>query len=71
MATQRLDVEKFTGENDFHLWRLKMRALLVHQGIEEVLEDSITSKKISKIKDEDMQEAMDKAHSTIILSLRD
>ena len=48
-----------------------MRALLVHQGIEEVLEDSRTSKKISKIKDEDMQEAMDKAHSTIILSLGD
>ncbi|KAH9754238.1 hypothetical protein KPL71_015385 [Citrus sinensis] len=71
MATQRLDVEKFTGENDFHLWRLKMRALLVHQGIEEVLEDPRTSKKISKVKDEDMQEAMDKAHSTIILSLGD
>ncbi|KAH9722765.1 Integrase catalytic domain-containing protein [Citrus sinensis] len=68
---ERLDVEKFTGENDFHLWRLKMRALLVHQGIEEVLEDSRTSKKISKIKDEDMQEAMDKAYSTIILSLGD
>ncbi|KAH9752684.1 hypothetical protein KPL71_014795 [Citrus sinensis] len=71
MATQRLDVEKFTGENDFHLWRLKMRALLVHQGIEEVLEDPRTSKKISKVKDEDMQEAMDKAHNTIILSLGD
>ncbi|KAL9447166.1 hypothetical protein AB3S75_014774 [Citrus x aurantiifolia] len=71
MATQRLDVEKFTGENDFHLWRLKMRALMVHQGIEEVLEDPRTSKKISKIKDEDMQEAMDKAHNTIIISLGD
>ncbi|KAH9722770.1 Integrase catalytic domain-containing protein [Citrus sinensis] len=71
VAIERLDVEKFTGENDFHLWRLKMRALLVHQGIEEVLEDSRTSKKISKIKDEDMQEAMDKAYSTIILSLGD
>ncbi|KAH9722760.1 Integrase catalytic domain-containing protein [Citrus sinensis] len=70
-SCERLDVEKFTGENDFHLWRLKMRALLVHQGIEEVLEDSRTSKKISKIKDEDMQEAMDKAYSTIILSLGD
>ena len=71
MATLKLDVEKFTGENDFHLWRLKMRALLVHQGIEEVLEDLRTSKKISKVKDEDMHEAMDKAHSTIILSLGD
>ncbi|KAL9422742.1 hypothetical protein AB3S75_034927 [Citrus x aurantiifolia] len=51
MATQKLDVEKFTGENDFHLWRLKMRALLVYQGIEEMLEDPRTSKKISKVKD--------------------
>ncbi|KAH9705461.1 hypothetical protein KPL70_011882 [Citrus sinensis] len=71
MAIQKLDVEKFTRENDFHLWRLKMRALLVHQGIEEVLEDPRTSKKISKVKDEDMQDAMDKAHITIILSLGD
>ncbi|KAH9696398.1 hypothetical protein KPL71_023151 [Citrus sinensis] len=71
MAIQKLDVEKFTGENDFHLWRLKMRALLVHQGIEEVLEDPRTSKKISKVKDEDIQKAMDKAHNTIILSLGD
>lgn len=71
MATQKLDVEKFTGENDFHLWRLKMRALLVHLGIEEVVEDARNSKKISKIKDEDMQDAMDKAHSTIIMSLGD
>lgn len=37
MATQKMDVEKFTRENDFHFWRLKMRALLVHQGIEEIL----------------------------------
>ncbi|KAH9670142.1 hypothetical protein KPL70_016872 [Citrus sinensis] len=71
MATQKLDVEKFTGENDFHLWRLKMRALLVHLGIEEVVEDARNSKKISKIKDEDMQDAMDKAHSNIIMSLGD
>ncbi|KAH9770027.1 Integrase catalytic domain-containing protein [Citrus sinensis] len=69
MAIQKLDVEKFAGENDFHLWRLKMRALLVHQGIEEVLEDPRTSKKISKVKDEDMQDAMDKAHNTIILNI--
>ncbi|KAH9704893.1 Integrase catalytic domain-containing protein [Citrus sinensis] len=48
-----------------------MRALLVYQGIEEVLEDLRTSKKISKVKDEDMQDTMDKAHSTIILSLGD
>lgn len=71
MGTQKLDVEKFTGENDFHLWSLKMRALLVHQGIEEVLEDSQSSKKPRKIKDEDLQDAMDKAHRTLIMSRGD
>lgn len=69
MATQKLDVEKFTRENDFHLWRFKMRDLLVDQGIEEVLEDSQSSKKARKIKEEDLQDTMDKAHNTIILSL--
>ena len=68
MATQKLDVEKFTKENDFHVWRFKMRDLLVDQGIDEVLEDSQSSKKARKIK-EDLQDTMDKAHDTIILSL--
>lgn len=46
-----------------------MRDLLVDQGIEEVLEDSQSSKKARKIKEEDLQDTMDKAHNTIILSL--
>ena len=71
MATQKFDVEKFTGENYFHLWKLKMRALLVHLGIKKVMEDVKTWTKISKITDEDIQDAMDKAHNTIILSLGD
>ena len=37
MGSTKLEVEKFTDENDFHLWRLKMRALLVHQGLDEAL----------------------------------
>ena len=32
MAFAKYEVEKFTGQNNFGLWRLKMRALLVHQG---------------------------------------
>ena len=28
-----MEVDKFTGSNDFTLWRLKMKALLVHQGL--------------------------------------
>ncbi|KAH9657437.1 hypothetical protein KPL70_023077 [Citrus sinensis] len=71
MATSKFQVEKFTGENDFHLWRLKMRALLVHQGLEETLGDPRSEKKPSKLSNEEMQDALDKAHSTLILSLSD
>lgn len=71
MVTQKLGVEKFIGENDFHLWRLEIRALLVHQGIKKVIRDAQSSKKINKIKHKNMQDAMDKAHSTIIVSLGD
>lgn len=48
-----------------------MRALLVHQGIEKVLEESQSSKRPRKIKDKDLQDAMDKAHNTLIISLGD
>ncbi|KAH9681535.1 putative disease resistance RPP13-like protein 1 [Citrus sinensis] len=53
MATSKFQVEKFTGENEFHLWRLKMRALLVHQGLEETLGDPRSEKKPSKLSNEE------------------
>ena len=37
MGTTKFEVEKFTGSNDFDLWRLKMRAMLVHQGLDNAL----------------------------------
>ena len=37
MASGKLDVDKFTGSNDFNLWRLKMKALLVHQGLSDAI----------------------------------
>ena len=37
MGTTKFKVEKFMDSNDFGLWRLKMRALLVHQGLKEAL----------------------------------
>jgi len=37
MASAKYEVEKFTGQNDFGLWRLKMKALLMHQGLEDAL----------------------------------
>ena len=38
MGLVKYEVEKFTGQNDFGLWRLKMRALLVQQGLVEALD---------------------------------
>ena len=31
MGTAKFEVEKFIGQNDFGLWRLKMRVLLIGQ----------------------------------------
>ena len=41
MGTAKFEVEKFTGSNDFGLWRLKMRAFLVHQGLEDALKGAV------------------------------
>ncbi|KAH9668177.1 hypothetical protein KPL70_021322 [Citrus sinensis] len=71
MASTKLEVEKFTGENDFHLWRLKMRALLVHQRLDVTLDDESSSKKPMKGTEEELSEVLDRAHSAIILSLVD
>ncbi|KAL8532066.1 hypothetical protein ACS0TY_008612 [Phlomoides rotata] len=67
MSSMKLDVEKFTGNNDFGLWKVKMKALLVHHGLTTALktdgseESSTTAAK--KI------EIGEKAHSAIILCL--
>ncbi|KAH9765484.1 hypothetical protein KPL70_001889 [Citrus sinensis] len=71
MGSARLEVEKFTGENDFHMWKLKMRALLVHQGLDEALVEESSSKKPRKVSIEDLPDVLDRAHSAIILSLGD
>ncbi|KAH9779667.1 hypothetical protein KPL71_007786 [Citrus sinensis] len=71
MGSARLEVEKFTGENDFHLWRLKMRALLVHQGLDKALVEESSSKKPRMVSDDDLPDVLDRVHSAIILSLGD
>ncbi|KAL5157409.1 hypothetical protein HKD37_15G042135 [Glycine soja] len=40
MALARMEIKKFVGEiNDFNLWRVKMNALLIHQGLDAVLSE--------------------------------
>ncbi|KZV56298.1 hypothetical protein F511_00295 [Dorcoceras hygrometricum] len=68
MSTTKFDLEKFTGSNDFSLWRIKMKALLVHTGLGGALnpepqDDTIDKKKIV--------ETDSKAFSAILLCLGD
>ena len=44
MATTNFEVDKFTGENDFTLWRIKMRALLVQQGLSVAIDEEAMTK---------------------------
>ena len=70
MAGTKLDVDKFTGANDFNLWRLKMKAFLVHQG----LSDSLSRGRLVVLKNPDAPRTrgmLMKDHSTIFLSLGD
>lgn len=61
------DMMSRTGKNDFGLWRLKMHALLFHQGSEEALfGGKIMS---SSPYDKDKKDICNKAHSVLILSL--
>ena len=39
MSTAKFETEKFTGKNDFGLWRLKMKAVMMQQGLWEILKN--------------------------------
>ncbi|RVW57769.1 Retrovirus-related Pol polyprotein from transposon TNT 1-94 [Vitis vinifera] len=69
MSSQKFEVEKFNGSNDFTLWKLKMKALLVQQKCaqaiegEEALPVGLTAA--------EKEEVVSRAHSAILLSLAD
>ena len=69
MDIAKYDMEKVNGKNDFGLWRLKMRALLVQQELEDALRE--ISKLSYTLTDKEKKDIMDKAHIAIILSLND
>ena len=37
MQSSKFEVEKFSGKSNFELWKLKMQALLVQQGLQKAL----------------------------------
>ena len=38
MSSAIFEIEKFNGKNNFELWKLKMRDLLVQQGLQRALD---------------------------------
>ncbi|GKA24488.1 hypothetical protein Tco_0710521 [Tanacetum coccineum] len=62
----RFDIEKFDGKNDFGLWQIKMRALMVQQGCDVALETLPAD-----IEAREKTALMKKSYSTLILCLRD
>ncbi|KAH9671238.1 Integrase catalytic domain-containing protein [Citrus sinensis] len=74
MAMARIDLEKFNGKNDFNMWKVKMEALLITQGLGDAIEP-VTKKEgketSSSRTPEQAAEIDNKARSTIILSLGD
>ena len=72
--TNKVDLEKFTGQNDFNIWRIKMEALLIIQGLGDAIDLVIKNENAeasSSKTPEYVVEIDKKARSTIILSLGD
>ncbi|GJY86231.1 retrovirus-related pol polyprotein from transposon TNT 1-94 [Tanacetum coccineum] len=62
----RFDIEKFDGKNDFGLWQIKMRTLMVQHGCDAALETLPADMKAGE-----KAALMKKAYSTLILCLGD
>lgn len=69
MPSTKYEIEKFTGVNDFGLWRLKMKALLVQQGCLEALKGEASMNVVLTVAKK--TNMIEKAHSAILLSLGD
>ena len=67
--SQRFELEKFNGSNDFTLWKVKMKALLVQQGCAAALEGE--AKLPKDMTDAVKKDILTKAHSAILLSVTD
>ncbi|KAH1249995.1 Retrovirus-related Pol polyprotein from transposon TNT 1-94 [Glycine max] len=68
-GSTKFDIEKFSRSNDFGLWRIKMQAILVHQGLDDGLKGE--SSLLATMSDKEKKDLIEKAKSTIILCLGD
>ncbi|KAF7834702.1 Retrovirus-related Pol polyprotein from transposon TNT 1-94 [Senna tora] len=65
----KFEIEKFNDNNDFSLWRVKMRALLVQQGLLKALEGKEALP--TELSNQEKDDLLERALSTILLSLAD
>ena len=73
MAGAKFEIEKFTGQNDFGLWKTKMKAVLMQQGAWKILKDGkpLSTEGLPEKEAAKMEELEYKAHSTLLLYLND
>jgi hypothetical protein len=69
MQSSKFEVEKFSGKSNFELWKLKMRDLMVQQGLQKALVGK--SKKPTAMMNEEWEDLDAKSLSTIHLCLVD
>jgi hypothetical protein len=69
MSNAKFEVEKFTGKSNFALWKLKVRDLLVQQGLHKALDGA--TKKPATMTTSDWEDLDARALSTIRLCLAD
>ena len=69
MSSTKFEFEKFCGKNNFELWKLKMRDLLVQRGLQKALQGKI--KRPLTMTNDEWEELDSKALSTIQLCLVD
>ena len=67
MSSTKFEIEKFNGKNNFELWKLKMRELLVQQGLQRAFDEK--RKNPLTITDDEWEDLDAKALSTIRLCL--
>lgn len=69
MGSMKFDIEKFSGETDFRLWRIKMKTMLVQQGLAQALKGE--SDMPSSLSTKQKSDILEKAHNTLISCLGD
>jgi len=67
VQSSNFEVEKFSSKNNFELWNIKMRDLLVQQGLQKDLVGK--SKKPTNMTEEDWEDLDARSRSTICLCL--